>query len=125
MHRSTIYGSDPASFLPLPEATFEILLALAEGERHGYAIQRDVAARTGGRVKLGPGTLYGAVKRLLAAGLIEERTARGGSAAGEERRRVYGLSGLGGRVVSAELARLESLVRAARRRGLRPTRELA
>ena len=106
----------PGSFLPLPDAELEILIALADGEAHGYAIMRAVAERTEGRRRLGPGTLYTALKRLLAARLIEEvgpsRNARGE----EARRRLYRLSHLGSRVLAAELDRLSTLVRHGRKR---------
>ena len=65
-------GRDPEELLPLSPAAFHVLLALAEGERHGYAIIKDVESRTEGRVRMGPGTLYGAIKRMLDEGLIEE-----------------------------------------------------
>ncbi len=65
-------GRPPQEYLPLAPATFQILLALVDGERHGYAIMKEVATRSGGTVRLGPGTLYGALKRLLEAGLVEE-----------------------------------------------------
>jgi DNA-binding PadR family transcriptional regulator len=105
----------PASFLPLPDAELEILIALADGEAHGYAIMRAVAERTEGRRRLGPGTLYTALKRLLAARLIEEGASRDGG--GEEgRRRLYRLSRFGSRVLAAELDRLSALVRHGRKR---------
>lgn len=108
----------PESFLPLPVSEFEILLALADGERHGYAIMTEVAERTGGAVRLGPGTLYGSVKRMLASGLIEEHTSRRRGADDDERRRYYRLTSLGRAVAAAEAARLEELVKQARRKRL-------
>src|SRR3977135_3989792 len=81
----------PEAYLPLPPATFDILLALADGELHGYAIMKDVAARSEGAVRLGPGTLYGALKRLLKAGLVEEGGERADPERGDERRRYYRL----------------------------------
>lgn len=110
---------NPEELLPLPEATLRILLALAEGERHGYGIMQDVARRTGGRGRLGPGTLYGAIKRMLAEGLIEEVARR---AASEQRRRYYRLTRLGRRVGAAEVERLAALVRVARVSRLVPER---
>jgi len=105
------------SFLPLPAAEFHILLSLADADRHGYAIMTEVAERTDGSVRLGPGTLYGAVRRMLDNGLIDERPAR--ARAGEdERRRTYRLTARGRAVAKAEAARLESLVRHARRKRL-------
>jgi len=97
--------------LPLPSATLHILVALAPGEKHGYAIMRDVEALSDGAVRMGPGTLYGSVKRMLADGLIEEAPARPDPALDDQRRRYYRLTGLGERVRAAELARLEALVR--------------
>lgn len=109
---------DPQSLLPLTPATFHILLALADGERHGYAVMREVERATEGRLRLGPGTLYGAVKRLLEGGLIEESGERLDPALDDERRRYYQLTGFGRSVAAAEAARLEGLVRRARAVGL-------
>jgi DNA-binding PadR family transcriptional regulator len=108
----------PDAHLPLPPAEFHILLSLADGDRHGYAIMSEVGERTGGSVRLGPGTLYGAVKRMLDRGLIEERAPRGRATAEAERRRTYRLTTLGRAVARAEAARLEELVRHARRKRL-------
>jgi DNA-binding PadR family transcriptional regulator len=105
----------PEALLPLPDAELEILLALLDGEAHGYAMMRAVEQGSGGRTRLGPGTLYAALKRLLAAGLIEE-CARRHDPERDARRRYYRLSDLGSRVLSAELDRLSALVRHARRR---------
>lgn len=106
----------PASFLPLPDSELEILIALADGEAHGYAIMRAVAERTEGRRRLGPGTLYTALKRLLAARLIEEVGTSHDAGGEEARRRLYRLSDFGLRVLEAELDRLSTLVRHGRRR---------
>jgi DNA-binding PadR family transcriptional regulator len=106
----------PESLLPLPDAELEILLALADGEAHGYAVMRAVERRSGGRTRLGPGTLYAALKRLLAARLIEETGERREGGRGEARRRYYRLSDFGSRVLAAELDRLSALVRRGRRR---------
>ncbi len=96
---------DPQLLLPLTPALFHVLLALVDGEKHGYAILKDVAQRTGGQVELGTGTLYGIVKRLLADGLIRE------SAAGStDRRRAYRLTAFGRKVALAEAERLRDLV---------------
>jgi DNA-binding PadR family transcriptional regulator len=108
----------PRSRLPLPDAELEILLALADGEAHGYAIMRAVAERSEGRTRLGPGTLYAALKRLLAARLIEEAGERRDPGREDARRRYYRLGDLGSRVLAAELDRLSALVRRGRR-GLR------
>lgn len=104
--------------LPLPAATFHILLALADGERHGYAIMQEAAERTEGVVRLGAGTLYGALKRLLEGGLVAEGGERADPAMGDERRRYYRLTPLGLAVARAEARRLEAVVQAARRKRL-------
>ena len=103
----------PSEFLPLPTATFHILLALRTGEKHGYAVMRDVEALSDGLVKLGPGTLYGAVKRLVADGLIEESDQRPDEQLDDQRRRYYRMTALGERVCSAEVDRLAKLLRSA------------
>ena len=108
----------PEIHLPLPPSAFHILLALADGEKHGYAIMQEVAKLTGGDLKLGPGTLYGAIKRLLADGWIAESNERPAPELDDERRRYYRLTDLGGRAVRAEAARLSRLVDAARSKRL-------
>ena len=100
----------PESFLPLTPAVFHILLALADGEKHGYAIMQEVETNTDGAVTMGPGTLYGSIKRMLAAGLIEETDERPDPDLDDQRRRYYKLTGLGGQVVEAEAQRLAALV---------------
>ncbi len=112
---------NPESFLPLTPAVFHVLLALADGERHGYAIMQSVAETTDGRVSMGPGTLYGTIKRLLESRLIEESDARPDPELDDERRRYYRLSALGQRVAAAESHRYAGLVRVARARGLLAT----
>jgi DNA-binding PadR family transcriptional regulator len=102
--------------VPLRSVEFEVLLALAGGERHGYAILREVQERTEGTVVLEPGTLYRALRRMLAAGFVSRTEPRRGG--GDERRRYYRLTALGRRVAEAEAARLAGLVVAARARGL-------
>ena len=104
---------DPADHLPMSEAMFHVLVALADGDRHGYSIMKDVAERTRGAVQLSTGTLYGIVKRLLADGLIVEAR-RGHAAEGERRRRAYTLTAFGREVARAEAARLQRLVVAAK-----------
>jgi DNA-binding PadR family transcriptional regulator len=104
--------------LPLSPAAFCILLALKDGEKHGYAILREVSAQSGGAVRLLPGTLYNLLKRMLDDGWIEELDERPDLALDDERRRYYRLSALGEKVAEMEAARLEGLVRAARKRGL-------
>ncbi|MDQ3590004.1 MAG: PadR family transcriptional regulator [Actinomycetota bacterium] len=118
-------SSDPGDLLPLTPVALNVLLALADGERHGYGIMLEVRERTGGRVRLGPGTLYGAIKRLKEGGVIEEspgqkRPDPGEAPDDERRRRYYRLTGFGGEVLAAEVERLEGLVRAARRKGAFP-----
>jgi DNA-binding PadR family transcriptional regulator len=110
----------PEDFLPLTPAMFQILLALADKERHGYHIMREVEERTSGNVKLGPGTLYGSVKRMIGDGLIEELDERPAPDLDDERRRYYRLTDFGFRVASAEAQRLEQLVRSARAKKLLP-----
>ena len=107
---------DPESLLPLPDAELEILLALVGGEAHGYAMMQAVEQRSGGRTRLGPGTLYAALKRLLAGRLIEESEERRDAERDHARRRYYRLSDFGSRVLEAELDRLTALVRHGRRR---------
>jgi DNA-binding PadR family transcriptional regulator len=102
------------ALLPLTPAVFHILIALADGETHGYAIMQEVARRSGGSVRLGPGTLYGAISRLLEDGLIEESDERPDPEMDDTRRRYYRLTNFGGRVLAAETERLAGLVRAAR-----------
>ena len=104
---------EPRDLLPLPPAQLHILLALADGEKHGYAVMSEVEQMTDGEVSMGPGTLYGAIKRMLNADLIEESDDRPDPELDDERRRYYRVSGFGARVLTAELARLEQLVRAA------------
>jgi DNA-binding PadR family transcriptional regulator len=96
---------DPAAVLPLTPALFHVLLSLADGQKHGYAILKEVEHRTGGTVTLSTGTLYGIVKRLLADGMIRESVA--GS---DDRRRAYRLTAFGRRVALAEAERLRDLV---------------
>jgi DNA-binding PadR family transcriptional regulator len=89
------------------------LLALADGEKHGYAIMREVESLSDGTLTMGPGTLYGSIKRMLGAGLVEETENRPDPELDDQRRRYYQLTGLGERVLSAEMTRLEAMVRAA------------
>jgi DNA-binding PadR family transcriptional regulator len=111
----------PESFLPLKPHWFHILLSLAGQELHGYAIMQEVLDRTGGKVRLWPATLYGTLKRLIEAELIEESDDRPAPRLDDERRRYYRLTRLGRRVLSAESRRLEKLVRVIHaKRGLLP-----
>ena len=104
--------------MAVPVPVLHILVALADGERHGYAIMQDVAARTDGAVRLGPGTLYGSIKRMLHDGLIEELDERPGE--DDVRRRYYRITPRGRRIAKEELGRLAALVRHARAAGLVP-----
>jgi DNA-binding PadR family transcriptional regulator len=102
---------DPRTSSPLTPTVFYILLALADGERHGYAIVQEISKRTAGSVRIGPGILYGSLQRMLADGLIEESIERLDPCSGNERRRYYRLSSAGWRAVRAEALRLARLVR--------------
>jgi DNA-binding PadR family transcriptional regulator len=113
-------ATDPESFLPLTPAAFHILLALADSEKHGYGIKQEVEAMSDGQIKLGPGTLYGTIKRMLADGWIEESDERPDPELDDERRRYYRLTDLGGKVVRAEAQRLARLVDTARAKRLVP-----
>ena len=106
----------PEAFLPLTPVAFEILLALAEGEQHGYSIMREVNRRSNGAVTLHPGTLYRALARLLESGLLEELDQRPKPAEDDERRRYYRMTDVGLAVARAEAQRLESQLSAARER---------
>jgi DNA-binding PadR family transcriptional regulator len=104
------------AYQPLTPAVYHILLALADGEKHGYAIMKDVENQTGGKLKMGPGTLYGSIKRMLTASLIEAASERPDPALEDERRRYYRLTGLGQRVVGVESERLAQAVAVARQK---------
>jgi DNA-binding PadR family transcriptional regulator len=103
----------PADFLPLTPAVLHILLALADGEQHGYAVAQAVEALTDGAVRMGPGTLYGSIGRMVASGLIEE-AARSRGRGDDERRRFYRMTALGRRVLELETDRLARVVAVAR-----------
>jgi len=109
-------------FLPLPLATFHILLAVAEDDRHGYGIIQDVEARTDGALRLSAGTLYRSIQRMLEDGLLVEARERPAPADDDERRRYYRITPLGTAVARAETARLSRLVRLARAAGLAPVK---
>ena len=113
-------ADDPESLLPLSPAAFHILLALTQGERHGYGIMQETAFSSEGKVKLGPGTLYRSIRRLQADGLIEESDERPVPDLDDERRHYYRLTSFGLRVARAEALRLASLVRMAQSRQLLP-----
>lgn len=109
---------DPDQLLPLTPATFHILMALVDGKRHGYGIMKEVAVLTDGRGQMGPGTLYGAIKRMLAAGLIEECDERPDPNLDDQRRRYYKLTRFGRRVAVAEAQRLSNLIQLAQAKHL-------
>jgi DNA-binding PadR family transcriptional regulator len=111
---------DIESLLPLPPVTFHILMALAEGDRHGYAIIQDVASRTQGKVKLGAGTLYRSIQRMLEQGLIIETRDRPPPDQDDDRRRYYRITPFGTAAARAESQRLTQLVRWARDKGFVP-----
>jgi DNA-binding PadR family transcriptional regulator len=111
---------NPENLLPLSPAIFHILLALADGDRHGYGIMQEVKIRTEGQVHLGPGTLYGAIKRLLEKGIIEETEECPDPELNDERRRYYRLTEFGQRVLQAEAERMVQLVKQAQAKQLLP-----
>ncbi len=102
--------------LPLTPAVLHILLVLADGDRHGYDIMREIAAITGGKMQMGPGTLYGSIKRMLRVGLLVEADERPDPELDDSRRRYHALSELGRKVLAAETERLAHLVEVARRK---------
>src|SRR6266699_3725516 len=104
---------EPEASLPLTPAVFSILLALANQERHGYGIMQEVVQQSDGKLRMGPGTLYGSIKRMLADGLIEESGERPDPALDDERRRYYRLTNFGLRVMRVEVQRLQQIVRLA------------
>ena len=108
----------PEDFLPLTPAMFHVLLAIADKERHGYEIMQEVHQRTEGSVRLGPGTLYGSIKRMLADGLVVESNDRPDPEFDDERRRYYRLTDFGYRVAKAESERLAALLKSARAKKL-------
>jgi DNA-binding PadR family transcriptional regulator len=111
---------DPESLLPLPPATFHILVALADRDRHGYAIMQDVAGRTDGKVMLSAATLYSSIRRMLEQGLVTELRESPDPENHDERRRYYGLTDYGRRVAMAEARRLTAMLAQARETGLIP-----
>jgi DNA-binding PadR family transcriptional regulator len=111
-------AAELSRLLPLPQAVFQILVALADQDRHGYAIMQDVATRTEGALKLSPGTLYGSIKRMLEDGVIVEVDARRNADDDDERRRYYRITQFGRDLAQAEADRLTVLLRQARAVGL-------
>ena len=115
----TNYATDARALLPLPSATFHILLAVSAEARHGYAIIQDVAARTAGSLRLSAGTLYRSIARMVEQGLLTE-TSKRPAQGDDERRRYYRITPFGTAVARAEMGRLTTLVRLARASGLTP-----
>ncbi len=113
---------NPEFLLPLPAGTFHILMSLAEEDRHGYGIIQDVAARTGGALRLSAGTLYRSIQRMLEQGLLVEIQERPDPELDDERRRYYRITPLGRSAAKAETSRLSQLVKLARARGFAPGR---
>jgi len=114
----TASTQSPQDHLPLTPAVFNILMALADGEKHGYGIMLEVETNTSGMVPMGPGTLYGSIKRMLKASLIEEADDRPDSDLDDERRRYYRLTGAGEQVLRLEAKRLASQVSMAKAKNL-------
>ena len=112
--------TEAEALLPLPPVTFHILVALADEDRHGYAIMQDVTARTGGALKLGAGTLYRSVQRMLEQGLVVEINARPAPELDDERRRYYRITPFGRTVAKAEARRLAQMLKLARASGFAP-----
>jgi DNA-binding PadR family transcriptional regulator len=112
--------NDPTDFLPLPSSSFHVLLVLADEERHGYAIMREVDRISDGAVRMGPGTLYGTIKRLLDAGMVEESGERPDPDMDDERRRYYRITALGEQVCTAEVRRLSTMIERSVMRRLSP-----
>jgi DNA-binding PadR family transcriptional regulator len=115
-----VSNANANDLLPLPPVTFHILVALADGDRHGYAIIQDVAARTGGELTIQAGTLYRSIQRMLEQGLVVEIHDRPAAAADDERRRYYRLTPFGRTVATAETQRLSHMVKLARACGFVP-----
>jgi DNA-binding PadR family transcriptional regulator len=111
---------DPESLLPLRPSVFHILLALSDGDLHGYGIMQEVAEHSGGQIRLGPGTLYGSIKRLLKARLIIEADERPDPDLDDERRRYYRLTDIGRQLLKAEVRRISKMVSVAQSKRLIP-----
>ncbi len=112
--------TDPQALLPLPPVTFHILVALSDGDRHGYAIIQDVAASTGGELQIQAGTLYRSIQRMLEQGLVAETRTRPALGEDDERRRYYRITPFGRAVAQAEARRLTQMVKLARAHGVVP-----
>jgi DNA-binding PadR family transcriptional regulator len=115
-----VMSTEIDDLLPLPPVTFHILVALADEDRHGYAVMQEVAQRTGGSLKLGAGTLYRSVQRMLEQGLIVEVTTRPAPELDDERRRYYRVTPFGRAVARAEARRLAQMLKLARASGFSP-----
>ncbi len=115
-----VTNAEADALLPLPPATFHILVALADEDRHGYAIMQEVTARTGGELKLSAGTLYRSIQRMLEQGLIAEISARPAPELDDERRRYYRITSFGRSVAKAEARRLAQMLKLARASGFAP-----
>src|SRR5262249_54889675 len=113
---------DIETLLPLPPATFHILMALADEDRHGYAVIQDIASRTGGKLQMSAGTLYRSIQRMQEQGLIVETRDRPAPEEDDERRRYYRITPFGLAVANAEAGRLTQMVKLARARGIAPER---
>jgi DNA-binding PadR family transcriptional regulator len=120
LRRSAPSDPAPESCLPLPRDTFHILVSLAERDRHGYSVMKDVLDRTDGALRFSPSSLYASIRRLLEKGLIEELAERPDPERDDERRRYYRLTRLGRSVATAEARRVERLLLDARSTGLLP-----
>ena len=120
---SRIHKHDARAFVPLPPAALHVLLAIGPDERHGYAIMGEVERITDGAVRMGPGTLYGTIKRLLDNGLIEECGERDDPLRADQRRRYYRLTSLGRAVVASEVERLQSMISKTDARSWAPERQ--
>src|SRR5918999_1916818 len=110
----SVHRRDPREFMPLTPMVLQILLALVDGDKHGYAIIKEVRRRSGGEVELGASSLYAVLKRLVADGLVVETDERPDPSLDDERRRYYRLTEFGRQVAVAEMKRLEGLLRQAR-----------
>ena len=113
-----VHEADPSEFLPLSPPVFQVLLALADGDKHGYAILKEVEQRTDGKVILSTGTLYAIIKRLLTDGFIEELDERPAAHDDDQRRRYYALTSFGRKVAVAEANRMEEILESARSKRL-------
>ena len=110
--------TNPEDLIPLTPAVFNIMLALADGEKHGYGIMQEVETNTNGQIPMGPGTLYGSIKRMLKASLVEETDERPDHKVDNQRRKYYQLTGLGQQVLRLEVERLAAQIQVARAKNL-------